>query len=95
MPGAQGTHVPEPSQTPPAQLVPAGRCPFALQTGAPVEQSSVPVSHEFVGVQLIPAMHATHVPLGSHTPPAQGVPGALSAPATQTGAPVVQLILPT
>ena len=95
IPDTQGTQVPEPSQTPPVQVVPAARCEPATHTAAPDEQSRLPLSHAFVGVQLMPETQVTQLPVGSHTPPAHGVPDGLSAPATHTGTPVAQLIAPS
>lgn len=43
IPLVQVLHIPLPLQTPPEQAVPAGALPLELHTGAPLEQSSVPV----------------------------------------------------
>jgi hypothetical protein len=73
---------PEPLQTwfvP--QLVPAGRGPVSTQTGAPVEQEIVPLSHVFVGGQAAPAVQELQLPVPLQTrfvpqlvPAASGVP---------------------
>lgn len=43
--------------------VPLGLLPVSAHTDAPVTHDVVPVRHAFVGWQLAPAVHATHVPL--------------------------------
>ena len=43
--------------------VPFARLPFSVQTGAPVVQTVDPVRHGLVGVQVLPAVQAAHVPL--------------------------------
>jgi hypothetical protein len=86
--------LPDASQTPPAHADPAGALPVALQTGAPLEHTRLPVRHAVVGVQLMPLVHATHVPEPLHTPPAHAVPEAALPLAMQTGAPVAQWVVP-
>jgi hypothetical protein len=45
------------------QAVPLDLLPVSAHTDAPVTHEVVPVLHTFVGWQLAPAVHATHVPL--------------------------------
>ncbi len=84
-PSTHVMHVPEDPQISfIPQLVPAWSVPVSLQTGAPVEQSIVAVLHAALGGQVAPWLHATHVPIPSHTwfmP--QDVPAATFVDSTQ------------
>lgn len=80
--------------TPPGHDTPVITFPVSRHTAAPVEQSIAPVRQAFDGVQLIPATHGTHDPLGLHTPPAHAVPAGLALASTHTGLPEAQVIVP-
>jgi hypothetical protein len=59
---------------------PAGEFPVALHTWAPVEQSSVPVLHGWLGGGHEPWLQAPQLPAALQTDPApHGVPGATKA----------------
>ena len=50
------------------QAEPFGALPDSIQTGAPVLQAMVPRLHGFpVGVQIVPATHATQAPVALQT----------------------------
>jgi hypothetical protein len=90
-------HAPAPSQilSVPHEE-PADRLPKSTQTGAPVEQLTMPVL-QAVGfvVQFACAVQETHAPLPSQTLSApQVVPPALFASSTQVCAPVAQDVTP-
>ncbi len=95
-PAAHAMHDPAALQTMPAPHdEPGGARPDSRHTGPPVEQSTAPVRHAVVGVQLAPAEHATHDPLPLHTEPApQAVPGGWLPASRHTEAPVEQSIAP-
>jgi hypothetical protein len=95
IPAVHALQRPAPSHTPPGQLDPAGRSPLGAHTGAPVTHEIIPVVHALPVLQLVPAAHATHVPIPSHTPPAHGAPAARAAAPWHTGAPEAQDTVPT
>jgi hypothetical protein len=68
----------------------------AAQTGAPVEQSRVPVTHGFAGVHAAPCWHATHEAAALHTLFVPHVkPAGSDAPASwHTATPVSHAIAP-
>jgi hypothetical protein len=45
------------------QEVPFGLLPVSVHTPVPVAQTIAPVRHRFVGLQVLPAVHAVHAPL--------------------------------
>src|SRR6478609_8394589 len=78
------------------QDVPANFCMSLVQTIAPVLQLLMPVKHLLeLDVQLVPAVHATHVPEPLHTiPEPQPVPADLLLPSMHVIAPVVHDVVP-
>ena len=77
------------------QLVPfIAFVPVSMQTAAPLLQVSVPVWHLLLGVHGDPALQATQAPWLHTCPFPQAMPLGASPLAAQTGAPVVQAILP-
>lgn len=95
---APGVHVVQAplSQTwVPPQAVPSGTFPVSLQMEAPVEQSVAPVWQGLVGLQAVPAVHATQAPARQTSLAPHDVPsGALVPRSVQTGEPVVQSMTP-
>ena len=79
-----------PQEVPAATLV-----LVSVHVGAAPEQTSVPVWHRFVGVQAPPAWQVAHVPAWQTIPVPHAVPFGLLSVSVQTGAPVVQTMLPT
>ena len=78
------------------QEVPAGTLVLvSVQAGAAPEQFSVPVWHLFVGVQAPPDWQGAHVPTWQTIPVPHMLPFGLLFVSVQTGAPVVQTMLPT
>ncbi len=78
------------------QEVPAGTFVLvSVHAGAAPEQTSVPVWHRFAGVQAPPAWQVAHVPTWQTIPVPHVVPFGLLSVSVQTGAPVVQTMLPT
>jgi hypothetical protein len=76
--------------------VPAGTfVPVSVHVGAAPEQTSVPVWHLFVGVHAPPAWQVAHVPAWQTIPVPHELPFGLLSLSVQTGAPVVQTMLPT
>jgi len=70
--------------------------PVSLHVGAAPEQTSVPVWHWFaVGVQAAPAWQVTQAPAWQTIPVPHVVPFGRLFVSVQTGAPVVQTMLPT
>jgi hypothetical protein len=78
------------------QEVPAATFVFAsMQVGADPLQFSVPLWHLLVGWHAAPIWQAVQVPAWQTLPLPQPVPFGLLSVAVQTGAPVVQTMLPT
>jgi hypothetical protein len=69
--------------------------PVSVHVGAEPEQTSAPVWHLFVGVHAPPAWQVAHVPAWQTIPVPHVVPFGLLSLSVQTGAPVVQTMLPT
>jgi hypothetical protein len=70
--------------------------PWSLQTGVPLLHASAPLWHgAAVGLQLVPAAHATHIPPLQTMPVPQPAPSAMLPVDMHTEAPVVQDVVPT
>jgi hypothetical protein len=76
--------------------LPAATLVFAsMQVGADPEQTSVPLWHRFVGWHGEPIWQVAQLPAWQTIPVPQAVPFGLLSDSVQTGAPVVQTMLPT
>ena len=97
MPCTQAAQAPVALQTMSVpQDVPAATFVFvSVHDGAAPEQTSVPVWHLFVGVHAPPIWQVAHVPAWQTMPVPHVVPFGLLSVSVQTGAPVVQTMLPT
>jgi hypothetical protein len=97
MPATHAPHAPLALQTwsVPHAVPAATFVPVSAQVGAAPEQTSVPVWHLLVGVQAPPIWQVAQVPAWQTMPLPHVVPFGLLSTSVQTGAPVVQAILPT
>ena len=73
--------------SPPPHGVPVPALPFTAHCGVPLEQMIPPVVHGLPVLHDDPALHGTQAPEPLHTPPVQGVPGALLDACEHTGPP--------
>src|SRR5262249_29760430 len=95
LPATQALHRPLPLQTMSVpQAVPAATLVLASMQAIDGAHVSVPLWHLFVGWQDAPAWHVAHVPFCPTLPVPQPVPFGLLSVSVQTGAPVVQTMLP-
>ncbi len=78
------------------QVAPAGFGVPLLQTLTPVLQDVTPLKHTLgLVMQLVPAVHGTHVAIESHTRfEPHGVPASFAEPSVQVGAPVAHELMP-
>jgi hypothetical protein len=68
--------------------------PVSMQTGAPVEQTSVPLWQGFAGLQAVPAAQATQLPPLQTMPVPHVVPSGRLPVVPQTEAPVAHDVVP-
>jgi hypothetical protein len=95
-PTMQAVHVPRPSQTMSVpHATPAATLVFASVQPIDGEQVSVPLWHLFVGWQDAPDWQVAQLPPWQTMPALHIVPFGLLSVSVQTGAPVVQTMLPT
>ncbi len=94
VPALHALHAPL-RQAPPGQVVPFALFVPSVHTAEPVEQLIAPFLHVLPGfvVHPAPCVQGLHVP-ALHTPPAHAVPAVFAAPSTQTGAPVLHVVVP-
>ena len=103
-PGVHGLQLPLSQKRSVPQLVPLapGLAPVSLQTTAPVEQETLPVSQTLLGVQAWPTVQETQSALVAPVPSqtafvpqlSPAVAGVAGEESTQTATPLVQLVLP-
>jgi hypothetical protein len=74
--------------------VPSAAFPATTQTEAPGEQDVTPVLHGLSGWQVVPAVQAPQVPLSHTLLVPQEVPFATFPDCMQTGAPLLQTVVP-
>lgn len=94
-PGEHAMHVPPAHTRPAPQAVPSVAAPRSTQTSLPVVHAIVPVLHGSVGVQVVPARHATQVPALHTLPVPHAVPSAAAAPVSTQLAPGEHTARPT
>lgn len=82
-------------QTPPGQVVPFALFVPSRHCAEPLLQLIAPFLQTVPGlvVQAAPWVQGLQVP-ALHTPPEQAVPAVFAVPSTQTGAPVLQVVVP-
>jgi hypothetical protein len=93
-PWTHATHAPDPLHTPPGHAVPAATLPDALHIGPPLAHEIVADVQGFPVEHVAPALHATHVPDPSHTPPGHDVPALALPVARHMGVPPLQFTVP-
>ena len=94
-PAAHGTQLPPLQTRPSPQLRPSGsETSVSSQRGLTPVQDRAPLWQGLVGAQAAPAAHGTQLPPLQTRPSPQLAPPGASPEATQTGAPVRQLVCP-
>jgi hypothetical protein len=95
-PGAQGTQVPAPLQTPLGHAVPAGTLAPVTHIDAPDAQRVTPETQGLPVLHAAPSAQARQVPASSHARPSpQGVPAGALPTSVHTGTPVAQRVAAT